>query len=128
MSRYFRIYNIDENLINKVQRAGIEVDGRMNIINYLMSDHKDDPSFLDSALLKHYHEQYFEAYAEFNLLKQEIQDTIPKLVALKPYSFNWNLDYATKEIDIELISDADIDAAKLGLEEIDASRCVLCKR
>ena len=87
MSRYFRIYNIDENLINKVQRAGIEVDGRMNIINYLMSDHKDDPSFLDSALLKHYHEQYFEAYAEFNLLKQEIQDTIPQLVALKPYRY-----------------------------------------
>jgi hypothetical protein len=128
MSKYFRIRNIDEDLINKVQRAGVEVDGRMNIINYLMSDHKDDPSFLDSALFQHYHEQYFDSNTTFNLYKQEIQNTIPQLVALKQYNFNWNLDYSAKEIEIELISDVPIDAEKLGLEEIDPSHCVLCKK
>lgn len=128
MGRYFKVGNVDEKLVNAVQKAGIEVEGRMNIINYLMEDHKEDPSFIDSAIFSHYHKQYFDAYAEFQMLKQGIQDTHPALVALKPCNFRWNLDYSSREIAIEVTNGSVPDASALGLMEVRPEESVFGKK
>lgn len=44
--------DIAEDTVSKIQRIHSETEARMLLLNRLMETHKDDASFIDSALLK----------------------------------------------------------------------------
>lgn len=50
--------DIAEDTVSKIQRIHSETEARMLLLNRLMETHKDDASFIDSALFKKYHEEY----------------------------------------------------------------------
>ena len=79
----------------------------MLLLNRLMETHKDDASFIDSALFKKYHNEYIIMSTAFDEAKHVLEaDYIPKY--LQDHKINWNLDYATCQLNIEILCDCEI--------------------
>ena len=89
--------DIAEDTVSKIQRIHSETEARMLLLNRLMETHKDDASFIDSALFKKYHEEYVTMSTAFDEAKH-----------LQDHQLNWNLDYATCQLNVDILCDCDI--------------------
>ena len=99
--------DIAEDTVSKIQRIHSETEARMLLLNRLMETHKDDASFIDSALFKKYHEEYVTMSTTFDEAKHVLEaDYIPKY--LQDHQLNWNLDYATCQLNVDILCDCDI--------------------
>lgn len=99
--------DITEDTVSKIQRIHSETEARMLLLNRLMETHKDDASFIDSALFKKYHEEYVTMSTAFDEAKHVLEtDYIPKY--LQDHQLNWNLDYATCQLNVDILCDCDI--------------------
>lgn len=104
---------VSEKDVNEVQRAGFEVDGRRGVIDRYLEKHMNDSdeSAINSKPFNHFMSLLCEAEAHYELAKQQIETTyVPEV--LKGHSYNWNLDFAAKEITINVLCDCEIE----GLE------------
>ena len=99
--------DIAEDTVSKIQRIHSETEARMLLLNRLMETHKDDAYFIDSALFKKYHNEYIIMSTAFDEAKHVLEaDYIPKY--LQDHKINWNLDYATCQLNIEILCDCEI--------------------
>lgn len=106
--------NVPAEVVNYVQRVGFECEARADIIKWMFDRHKldEDASVISSPAFKAYHDEYVEFRTEFEMAKVKIQEEyVPKV--LNGHKINWNLDYNTEVLQIDILCDCEID----GLEE-----------
>ena len=102
--------HVSEKDINEVQRAGFEVDGRRGVIDRYLEKHMNDAdeSALNSKPFNHFMSLLCEAEAHYELAKLQIEQTyVPEVV--KNHTYNWNLNYGTGELTIDILCDCEIE-------------------
>lgn len=103
---------ISEETCNYLQRLGMEVDGRLEVINRLFTNHASDTdaSVLTSVPFKTYQKEYEEINAEYalakNTLSNELQDRVDKKLNKKNVKFNWLIeDFNEHKVKIDVIGE-----------------------
>ena len=95
----------DESL-NYLQRLGYEVDSYRSIIDYLFTNHKDDPTFINSEIFCAYQKKYEKVEAEYVLAKKEygekeLRPIVEERCGIKGVLFTWNIpDFTDKKVEI----------------------------
>ena len=110
---------VNQEMVNYVERLSYEESSYKDIITTMLEMHKGDPdgSAIDNPVFKAYQEKYAKAKAEYEMAKQQItRDFVPE--CLQDHQTDWNLDYATCELTITVYC----DCGKAALEEY------LCRR
>lgn len=90
-----KVITIPEKLRNDIQRANIERDSRKEIIVYILENNLN----VSSERLNQYQKEYEDKFFLFESLKQELENTYIKPLALN-YK-KWSLDYSTCKVSIE---------------------------
>lgn len=88
-------FTIDENLRDAIQARQIEMEGLQNLIGFAMSTTQYNiPKEKITEMRKEYNDKLFE----YNLLKDEISNIIPKEYQEDKYS--WQLDFTEATVSI----------------------------
>lgn len=101
--------NINQELVDYIERLHFEVEQRKDIIQRLIEAHANDfdEKVLVSPAFKAYSSELSEFVAEYELAKEELQNTyIPEYI--RNHQINWKLDFANKELIVEILCDCDI--------------------
>ena len=100
---------ISEETSNYLQRLGIEVDSRLEIIDRLFTNHVNDTdaSVLSSVPFKEYHKQFDDINAEYIIAKEnfgkEIRPLVEEKVGKKDIDFDWMIeDFSTNQVKITI--------------------------
>lgn len=99
----------NDELINYIERLHYEVEQRKDIIQRLIEAHANDIDavVLTSPAFKAYSTELSEFVAEYESAKQEFQDEyVPKY--LTSHQINWNLDFHSKQLKIDILCDCEI--------------------
>lgn len=100
---------LPQEVVNEVQRAGLEMSSRQGVVDRYFEKHMDDEDALafGSKPFRHFMSLLAEAEAEFELAKEAITDEfMPEY--LKNHECEWNLDYNTRIMTITIKCDCDI--------------------
>lgn len=100
---------LPQEVVNEVQRAGLEAKSRQGVIDRYFEKHLEDndASALDAKPFKHFMSLLAEAEAEFELAKDAITDEyLPDY--LKNHECDWTLDYNTCVMTITIKCDCEI--------------------
>lgn len=102
---------VSEETCNYLQRLGMEVDARAEIINRLFTSHAQDAddSVLTSKPFETYQKQYNEIFAEYNLAKEslgkELQPLVDKEEGRTETPFNWKIEnFSENKVKIEVLN------------------------
>lgn len=102
--------DVPEETCNYLQRLGVDVEGRLEIINRLFTNHANDAdaSVLTSVPFKKYHEEYNQLNAEYSIAKDEVGKTLRPIVEEKTgvvdVGFNWTIeDFSEHKAKIDIV-------------------------
>ena len=100
---------ITEDTCNYLQRLGMEVDSRLEVINRLFTVHANDPddSVLTSPAFKTYHKQFDDVNAEYAIAKErfgeEIRPMVEETYGETGVEFNWFIEnFESKQVKITI--------------------------
>ena len=88
---------IPQEEVNYLQKLNYEIEARKNLCQFLIRQNIRNKAFDD------YHNEYIELLAEYELAKLELQNNYIKPV-IGNQTCNWNLDFQTNEVNIDVIS------------------------
>lgn len=101
---------VSQETCNYLQRLGVGVDARLEVINRLFTSHKDDPddSVLTSVPFQTYQKQYEELNAEYAMAKDTVSNELRPIVEEKVgqtgISFNWTIeDFNSQQVKIDIL-------------------------
>lgn len=100
---------LPQETVNEVQRAGLELNARQGVIDRYLEKHMNDENSeaIDSKPFKHFMSLLAESESEFELAKDAItREYIPDY--LQSHNVEWELDYATRIMTINILCDCDI--------------------
>lgn len=100
---------LPQEAVNEAQRTGLEMISRQGVIDRYFEKHMndDDSSAIDSKPFQHFMSLLAEAEAEFELAKDAITEKfMPEY--LKNHECEWNLDYNTRIMTIDIKCDCEI--------------------
>lgn len=103
---------IKEELSNYIERLNFEVNAKERIVKSMLGDNSYNNLMENDNFLK-YQEKYEVAFAEYEIMKQELMNMIPQNLR-DGHQLSWNLDFATRELSITFNCDC-FD----GVNEID---------
>lgn len=110
MSKQIKL-NVSQETVNYLQRLNFEVMTRTEVITKLLEIHKDDIDdslFVSKPFLK-YSEELSRVKAEYELAKVEVEKTyVPEV--LHGHTFNWNVDFQTNEMTIDVLCECGVKA------------------
>lgn len=101
--------DINQELVNYIERLHYEVEQRKDIIQRLLEAHAadTDTAVLTSPAFKAYSSELSEFVAEYENAKTELQERfIPKY--LNGHQINWKLDFSNKQLIIDVMCDCEI--------------------
>lgn len=103
---------VKEETCNYLQRLGMGVDARLEIMNRLFTSHANDPddSVLTSVPFKTYQREFEELNAEYTIAKEtfgkEIRPIVEEKVGKKDIAFNWTIeDFNEHKVKIEIVGE-----------------------
>lgn len=105
MAKAFEV-EVTEELANYIEKLDYEAMAYKDIIITMLEAHKNDQdsSCIDSPVFKAYQEKFSNAKAEFDLAKNSItNEFIPD--CLKGHKIDWNLNYSTKILTVNVYCD-----------------------
>ena len=96
------IINIDEQFAVMLEKAHYEYNTIRDNVAFLIEQHKDDASFIDSPLFEKYHDREIAKKIEYEALKDElVKKYIPDdIIATNQYS--WSMDFENKQLTVEV--------------------------
>ena len=100
---------VSEETCNYLQRLGMGVDARLEVINKIFTNHANDAddSVLESKPFKKYHSEFEELNAEYTQAKVEFENEIKPIVYEKAgngANFRWSInDFLAKEVVITIL-------------------------
>ena len=96
-----RTIDVQENFAVMLEKLHYEYNTMKENVTFLIDQHKDDSSFIDSPLFEKYHDREIAKKLEYESMKQELVDTyVPEDVKNRQYS--WQMDFANKQLVIEV--------------------------
>ena len=109
MEKKFTV-EITQETANYLQRLGMEVDGKVYLIDRMFANHAndEDTSLFDSVPFQHYMKEYEQALYEWDLAKQEFQDSyltnkVKEITGQEDVSYTWAInDFSLLECEITL--------------------------
>ena len=100
---------ITEEVCNKLQRLGMDIDARLEVINKIFTNHANDDNamVLDSVPFKKYHKEFEELQAEYTFAKLAFEESIKPAVYEKTgkpgVPFRWKIEnFSIHEVTIEI--------------------------
>lgn len=100
-TKEFKI-EVDQEAMNYLQRLSFEVEGRLEVINRLFTNHANDTdaSVLTSVPFKTYQKEFEEANASYNIAKDEfgkkIRPIVESTVGQTDIDFDWMIEDFTQ--------------------------------
>ena len=104
--------NIEQEMINYIQRLQFEVKTREEVIAKLIESHKndaDDSLFVSKPFLK-YSEELSRINAEFEVAKIEVEKLYVPEILYGKHQYNWAIDFQTNEMTIDVLCECGIKA------------------
>jgi hypothetical protein len=104
--------NIEQEMINYLQRLNFEITTREEVITKLIEVHKDDTDdslFTSKPFLK-YSEELSRVKAEYELAKIEAEKLYIPEVLYGIHQYNWTIDFSTNEMTIDVLCKCGIEA------------------
>lgn len=97
-----RKFEIPEDVSDYLQRLSFEKMSREDVIDRIITSHKDDPdaSVLDSVVFNHYMKALIEVTAEYEQAKRKVPDYFPDDID-DATDVNWTLDFDTYTVTID---------------------------
>ena len=101
--------DISKETCDYLQRLGVDIEARLEVINKIFTSHKDDPddSVLESKPFKKYHSEFEELNAEYIQAKLEFEKEIKPIVYEKAgnnVDFKWSInDFLSKEVVVTIL-------------------------
>ena len=110
MKKNFTI-TIKNEMVDYLQRLGLDVDTRIMVIDRMFENHKDDAdaSVFDSVPWNKYYSELESAKNEYELAKikfgnEVLKPLVAKKIGYETDNFNWKItDFASSEVHIEII-------------------------
>lgn len=102
--------NIDQKIVNYIERLHYEVEQRKDIIQRLIEAHAadTDTAVLTSPAFKAYSSELSEFVAEYENAKSELQEQyVPEY--LKGHQISWKLDFSNRQLIIDIMCDCEIE-------------------
>ena len=100
---------ISQETCNYLQRLGMGIDARLEVINKIFTNHANDTddSVLESKPFKKYHSEFEELNAEYTQAKIAFENEIKPIVYEKAgegVNFRWNInDFLSQEVEITIL-------------------------
>jgi hypothetical protein len=98
MSKETKTVEINGDLANYIEGLQYEVDSRKDIISFMI-----DKNMIDSVAFATYQKEYFECYSKYQMAKGQLEKTYVTPLLTGDQRANWNLDFETKTLMIELV-------------------------
>lgn len=91
-----KVVPMPEEFCNYVESLMYETNARKDVIAFMINS-----AILNQERFDQYHKEYLEFYAQYELVKQEIQKTYVDEV-YGNQAIKWNLNFQTQELEIDL--------------------------
>lgn len=93
-----KVFEVSDNLVNVVEAYHYEVNARMSLISYMLSNNMN----LNTDSFRNYQDQLVEFEKKYELAKLEVERAIvtPFLNENGITNANWNLDFTEKRLTI----------------------------
>lgn len=103
-----RKYNVPcpEDLLIQLERLNYEISMEGTVVDRFLDRHLNEPEALNSPIFKQYMQNLAEKNVEYELLKEEVTQSV--LQNLTGHQFNWQLNFLTGQIEVEILCDCDI--------------------
>lgn len=104
---------VDQQLVDYIERLSYEEASLKDIILTYMDAHKSDAddSAINNPIFKSYQDKYIAAKSEYEIAKNRItKEYIP--TCIENHKYEWNLDFETNILTIEIKCDCGIEALK----------------
>lgn len=89
-----KTYEIAEEVIIDLERHSYEVESLKAVIKSIISDISTTDAVLKGPAYNHYQKKYQDAFAEYEILKQEVlRNVLPEDVRANMQ--DWNIDFGT---------------------------------
>ncbi len=95
-----------EELLNQLERLNYELSMEGTVIDRYLDRHFSDTAALEAPIFKKYMKSVAEKTVEYELLKEEISQHV--LSDLVGHEYNWQLNFLTGEIEVDILCDCDI--------------------
>lgn len=93
-------------LLDELQRLTYELAAEGAVIDRFLDRHMNEPSALEAPIFLKYSKSVAEKTAKYEMLKDTI--TYDMLSELDGHEFDWNLDFASGQIVVNIKCDCDI--------------------
>lgn len=104
---------VNDETVNYMERLSFELEGSKRIIKEILTDPITPTEVLDGEVFKKYNARYEEKFASYELGKRELEKNyIPKILFDNSVNFNWNLDFTTGVMSVNILDD-EFDVSKL---------------
>lgn len=91
-----KIIDIPEDFCNYVEGLMYETNARKDVLAFMINQ----PS-INKERFEEYHKEYLEFYSKYEIAKREIQEIYVN-PEYKDTALNWNLNFKTSQLEIEL--------------------------
>lgn len=108
MSKIYYI-EVSQETVNYIQGVDLEANSRKALLTTIATD-----LGVKSAAFKDYQKEYLEFDAEYQLIKQGIQDIYVPKALTDNHSLTWTLNFQTNLIKIEVTCDCGVEAIDNG--------------
>jgi len=104
--------NIEQEMINYLQRLNFEVQSREEVITKLIEIHKDDidDSLFTSKPFLKYSEELSRVKAEYEIAKLEVEKMYIPVELYGKHQYNWNINFHTCVMTLEILCQCGVDA------------------
>ena len=89
---------VKKELVDYIERLDFEVNAKERIIKSMLSDDSYE-NLMENESFLNYQNRYEQAFAEYEMAKQEITNLIPKSIQ-KKHKVSWNLIFLTKTLEL----------------------------
>ena len=97
-----KIIKIDENFVTLLERAHYEYFTMKDNVTFLIEQHKDDATFIDSPLFEKYHDREIAKKLEYETLKHELTEKYVPEEIKATNQYSWNMDFENKQLIVEV--------------------------
>lgn len=101
---------VPEEMVNELERCQYETNCRQSVIDRYLDKHANDANgkALETEVFKHFMSLLAEVEAEYEMAKEAISKTyVPE--QLQGHQVNWNLDFQTNILTIDVLCDCEIE-------------------
>lgn len=96
-----KIIDIDNEFALMLEKAHYEYFTMKDNVSFLIEQHKDDASFIDSPMFEKYHDKEIAKKIEYENLKDELTKRYVPEDIKAANNYSWQMDFENKQLVLE---------------------------